>query len=306
MYPGSRRKYRTRIKPPCPNTFCSKGEESHVVRFGRFPRIWDKSRIQRYLCRICKHSFSDSTGSPDFRQHKPYFNIELIKWFASCGSQRRAAIHFGFNSKTPARKFVLLGKEAMRLNELYRRSRVESFGPSSEMQFDEMESIEHTKMKPLSVPLVIDATTRKILGFEVCKMPSKGLLAHKSRKKYGFRADERNKAMQSLFERVSPLISPTAKIVSDSCPRYAAHVRKHFPSAQYRQVISRAGCISGQGELKKIGKDPLFMLNHTAAMIRANVNRMFRRTWCTTKKMVSLSYHLEIYALYHNTVLTAA
>ena len=56
----------------------------------------------------------------------------------------------------------------------------------------------------------------------------------------------------------------------------------------------------GQGELKKIGFDPLFDLNHTAAMIRANINRLFRRTWCTTKRADRLEAHLELYVQYHN------
>ena len=49
--------------------------------------------------------------------------------------------------------------------------------------------------------------------------------------------------------------------------------------------------------------DPLFSLNHTCAMLRANVNRLIRRTWCTTKKLQPLIDHLEIYTKYHNQIL---
>ena len=59
----------------------------------------------------------------------------------------------------------------------------------------------------------------------------------------------------------------------------------------------------GQGELKKIGKDPLFSLNHTAAMLRANINRLFRRTWRTTKKPERLADHIALYVWYHNSEL---
>jgi hypothetical protein len=58
--------------------------------------------------------------------------------------------------------------------------------------------------------------------------------------------------------------------------------------------------LTGQGELKVGGFDPIFSLNHTCAMLRANINRLFRKTWCTTKKMEMLEHHLAIYALYHN------
>ena len=46
--------------------------------------------------------------------------------------------------------------------------------------------------------------------------------------------------------------------------------------------------------------DPLFALNHTAAMFRANVNRLIRRTWCTTKKRERLADHLTLYMAHHN------
>jgi len=39
--------------------------------------------------------------------------------------------------------------------------------------------------------------------------------------------------------------------------------------ATHRTVKGRRGSIAGQGELKKIGFDPLFSLNHTCAMLRA-------------------------------------
>jgi len=302
MQSVSLRKYQTKQTPSCPRSNCSLSSFSHVVRFGKFLRAWDKRRVQRYLCYLCKHTFSDSSFEPTFRQHKPYLNDALLRWYASCGSQRRASIHYDINFKTAVKKFLFLATQAKSLNEQDRQT----MHPSTDVQFDEMESLEHTKLKPLSIPLMVDTQSRKILGFEVCLMPAKGLLADKARKKYGYRADQRNKALKNLFNKTLPLVSHTALMKSDSCPRYAGAVKRFFPKTIYTQVMSREGCVTGQGELKKIGYDPLFSLNHTAAMIRANVNRMFRRTWCTTKKLEHLANHLEIYTLYHNRVLTAS
>ena len=55
--------------------------------------------------------------------------------------------------------------------------------------------------------------------------------------------------------------------------------------------------------LKKIRFDPLFSLNHTCAMLRANLNRLFRRTWCTTKKPERLALHIAMYVVFHNETL---
>nr|MBX2884857.1 hypothetical protein [Granulosicoccus sp.] len=53
--------------------------------------------------------------------------------------------------------------------------------------------------------------------------------------------------------------------------------------------------------LKKIGFDPLFAINHTFAMFRANVNRLIRKTWCTTKRVDRLEDHLAIFVSVFNT-----
>ncbi len=45
-------------------------------------------------------------------------------------------------------------------------------------------------------------------------------------------------------------------------------------------------------------------LNHTCAMLRANINRLIRRSWSTTKNAENLAHHLTIYVNYHNECLT--
>jgi hypothetical protein len=62
----------------------------------------------------------------------------------------------------------------------------------------------------------------------------------------------------------------------------------------------------GQGELKRGGFDPLFSLNHTAAMFRDRLKRLSRRTWCTTKRPDRLQLLLDLYAWYHNELLAGA
>ncbi|HXH76731.1 MAG TPA: hypothetical protein VNJ08_17305, partial [Bacteriovoracaceae bacterium] len=58
-----------------------------------------------------------------------------------------------------------------------------------------------------------------------------------------------------------------------------------------------------QGELKKVRFDPLFMVNHTCALLRANVNRLIRKTWCTTKDPARLKDHLDVFVYYYNEIL---
>jgi hypothetical protein len=173
------------------------------------------------------------------------------------------------------------------------------------LQFDEMESSVHSKCLPLSIPLAVLPGSRKILSFRVCEMPAKGLLAEISRKKYGPRKDGRPQAADSLFAELAGLIHPEAEIATDQNPKYPGWMASHFPKIKHFAHKGRRGCVVGQGELKKGGWDPLFSLNHTCAMLRANINRLARRTWCTTKRADRLAVHIELYIEFHNQTLTA-
>ena len=176
--------------------------------------------------------------------------------------------------------------------------------PIEKVQFDELETFEHTKMKPLSVALAVEEKTRKILGFQISSMPAKGLLAEKSRKKYGRRQNDRPMGMKNLFEDLQPIVMPYAEFLSDKEPRYSAWLNNSSQFWVHKTTKGRRGCVTGQGELKQGGYDPLFSLNHTCAMLRANINRLFRRTWNTTKKPERLRDHISIYMDFHNRVLT--
>jgi hypothetical protein len=135
-------------------------------------------------------------------------------------------------------------------------------------------------------------------------MPAKGHLAAISRRKYGHRRDERPVAWNELMKELKPYVHPFAEWTSDENPHYPAHLKRHHPQAKHIQVKGGRGAITGQGELKKLRFDPLFSLNHTCAMLRANMNRLFRKTWSTTKTKRGLIDHLSLYVAYHNQALT--
>lgn len=266
------------------------------MRAGFFKRSSDGRRIQRFRCAGCSRYFSYATLSPCFRQKKRQFNHRLYLHFSSFLSQRRAAKVFGLSRNTVVRKFLFLAAQA----ELeFHRSHA-GLPKASTVEFDDLETFEHTKLKPLSITLAIEAPSRRILGFEVSAMPAKGKLVSRAMKKYGPRKDERARGRARLFQSLKSLIEPEALIKSDSNPHYPRDVKRHFPRAMHEAHKGQRGSIVGQGELKAVRFDPLFSLNHTCAMLRANINRLGRKTWCTTKLPDRLRAHLYIYARFHN------
>ncbi len=204
---------------------------------------------------------------------------------------------------TVARKLEFLAIQARIKQRNRLRQYRDTHGKFTQVQFDDLETFEHTKCKPVTVTVVVDPTERIVIGFAVAQIAAKGPLAAISRKKYGKRRDKSRAMRQRLFRRLTPYIAEEASFKTDEHQHYPVLLRTHFPQATHEQFKSIRGCVTGQGELKKTVFDPLFSVNHTLAMLRANINRLVRRTWCTTKKIPQLANHLAIYIEYHNRVL---
>ena len=279
--------------PQCENPISS------CPSYGYFVRVSEQKKIKRYRCLKCGFVFSQATFQRCYRQKKRKLNNKILVLLCSGVSQRRISKILKINRKTVARKLRYLAAEKERKNikNFQRLSLVEK------VQFDDLETIEHSKCKPLSITLAVEKETRRILGLEVSQMPAKGHLSKIARKKYGLRKDLRSEGRKRLFSRIKSKISPHALIESDENPHYKEDVLTFFPTATHSAHLGQRGSIVGQGELKKVRFDPLFSLNHTCAMLRANINRLFRKTWCTTKKPECLKDHLELYVYFHNEIL---
>jgi len=272
-----------------------------IIKAGTFYRKSDKETIQRYQCLTCRTTFSEATGTPTFGQKKRELNHSIFSLLSSAVSHNRLAKIVRTTRTTVSKKLAFLSGECARRN----RELLKSRPVVERVQFDELEAFEHTKCKPLSVALAVEEGTRLILGTQVSSMPANGPLAKISLKKYGKRADHRRQGLCALFRSIDSLCATKLHLLSDKCPRYPSIVNstlraKPERDLTYEQTKGARGCLTGQGELKKLGFDPLFSLNHTCAMLRANICRLIRRTWCTTKKAKCLAQHLEVYAYFHN------
>lgn len=271
-------------------------KSSSVVFRGWYCRRSDGIRLRRFFCNECRRGFSEATLTLEYRQRKRSINDLLFRLLASNNSMRRSAVLVCVTRRTVERRLLYFSKVASRYQEKF----IKSLEPVRSIHFDDMETSEHTKMKPLSIPIAVEHPSRLILSFDVVSMPPKGLLAKKSRQKYGPRRDDRLAGWNQVLNSVAKICVPDLAITTDSHMRYPEVIRNNIPFARHIQVKGRRGCVAGQGELKVGGWDPLFSLNHTAAMLRANICRLIRRTWCTTKKKDRLFQHIMIYVMWHN------
>lgn len=290
------------MKYGCHNPLCEFYlKVDHVIKDGSYYRKDDSRQIMRFKCKACLRRFSSSSHTPEWKQKKRRVNHMLYKLLASGVSMRRSALILNVHHKTIHRKLIYLASKARLDNAAFLKSLEND--QVQHMQFDDLITTEHTKLKPLSVSVAVDAKRRFILGVEVGSIPAFGHLAALSRKKYGKRKNEHKEKLHDLFSKLEQVIHPFALIESDEHHQYAPVVAAFFSQAKHVQYKGARGAIVGQGELKKLRYDPLFKLNHTCAMFRANVNRLFRRTWCTTKNPEMLKNHIDLYIHFHNNYL---
>ena len=283
-----------RPKQSCQNT-------TRIQKDGRFFRKNDSKYIQRYRCAACGKRFSSAINSSRYRQKKRTVNHLIEKLYCSKVSIRRIAKILKIDKKTVMRKIAFLGEQAKLHNKSYLKKK--SLSPVKHLQFDDLITKEKTKMLPLSITAAVDAQTREILAIKVSKIPAFGLLAQKSRKKYGKRKFEHKKNLDKLLEELRPLVQENPIINTDDHKLYPELIQKHFKGAQHERFKGAKGSVTAQGELKKVKRDPLFAINHTFAMMRDNISRLVRRSWCITQKIEMLEHHLQIYMKYHNTEL---
>lgn len=288
------------MTPSCPNSLCpSFGSKEFIRKNGSFYRRCESRKIARFICIKCKKSLSHATGTLEYRQRKRRINRLFRDLLASSVSMRRSALILKVSRTTIDRKFVYLAKKAKLSQEDFLKS---IKGTMTNVQFDDLITIEHTKMKPVTVSLAVDKKKRFILGCEIGRIPAFGHLSKLSRKKYGYRLSEHQQCLENLFKKITPTFSKAVMIESDEHSFYPPIVKRYAPDAKHVRHKGGRGCIVGQGELKKLGYDPLFTLNHSCAMLRANINRLVRKTWCTNKKLERIKMHLDIFIDFYNQV----
>ena len=270
---------------------CPHCGEKHFSKRGYFYKRSTKTYIPRYHCLNCHRSFSTRTNSPTFGQKRVDLNSQIFKLVTSGVALREIARLLGCNYKTVYYKFRWLG---FRAKEFHKKQILKA----SEIYFDEMESIEHTKLKPLTIALAVNENYQ-ILGVQVGSIPAKGHLAQISQKKYGPRANESSEKTKELLVNIKEQVSSVFSIKSDAKPLYTKLVKEILPAVSYEQFPSRDNKEKRREQKylksEKLIHDPLFPLNHTCAVLRDHIKRLTRKSWCTSKVKEHLELNLYLY-----------
>ena len=199
------------MSPLCPR--CGAGCS---VKHGRYPRDDDAQSIQRYRCKTCAKTFSSATFTATYRQKRRRLNRSIQVDIASSTSQRRIAIKHGCTRKTVARKVAFLAQQAREKTAAW----LHTCAPFEHVQWDELITFEHTRLKPLSVAVMVCVRSRRIIAHGVAPIPASGLIAQRSREKYGPRRDRSGAKRRQILKGVAEHLSAAVCIESDEHQKY--------------------------------------------------------------------------------------
>jgi hypothetical protein len=314
------------IKPyHCPRPTCANHTNApygFYIKKGYFTPKWSGHPVPKYQCKACKKFFSASTFKDIFRQKKPYINRKVFEDMCAGKTMRRQAIHIGVARRTILKRLSWLANKVRMIHQyelahgIFKREQLSMF------QFDEMETFISSKLKTVSVPLAVariqdpDKEVKKprkifpirkkyrplIIDIGVAKRNAKGHIAQLSQQKYPgwvnpLNSKDRMNALLKVLKSVVFVAPPKFHITSD-CDRgligAAKAIKKTIaPGLKHHPIKSRKININTH-------YDPMFYLNHVCARIRADLCRMRRKTWATSKKIENLEAHLWIYLAWNN------
>ncbi len=289
---------------PCEAPECRSGSSFQYQRRGTFTRACDGRAVQRFQCKRCKRTFSTQTFRVDYRLRKPALDRGVFLLLISKVTQRQGARDLKCDRGAIARRLERFGKHCRAFHERVLHERGQSRPWQGRFLLDELETYEHNRrLKPLTVPALVHKPSHCILHAAVGTLPSRKPLSPANQKKLeqlelveGRRRSESRAKVAECFE-VLQGICPTTGIVTvntDQKHTYRALLKQAFGDRLVHETTN--------SKEPRSYWNPLFVVNHTFAMLRDGLSRLVRRNWAVSKQREKLEWHLWVYIAWRNYV----
>ena len=273
-------------------------------RRGFFRRKVDGRRVQRFECLGCERRFSTQSFRLDYRLKKPHLTGRVFEHLVAKTTLRQIGRSLETTRKTVERRLALLGDHCAQFHaERLRCARVHG-GLQGDWSLDELETYEaDRKLKPVTVPVLIDRSTGFVMHTECAPMAPRGprTPAEEERLKRiqaseGRRRSGSTRAIKQTFGVLAKNVASTGavQVTTDKKESYGSCLRKLFGERLEHHTVS--------SKRKRDIRNPLFRINHTLAMLRDGISRLVRQTWAASKDRVQLQVHLWVWNCYRNYV----
>ena len=287
---------------PCRSPLCETHPGFQYQRRGTFKRACDGRVIQRYQCKRCKRTFSAQTFRVDYRHHKPHLDHSIFLKFVGKVTQRQTTRDLHCTRATVARRVKRYGEHCRAFHMRVLAERDAKLVWDGPFVLDELETYEHNRrLKPLTVPLLVHKQSRCIVHAAVGTLPARKPLSPKNLEKLqaqeaadGKRLSESRAKVAECFDVLQTTTAANAvvNVRMDQKHTYRALLKKRFGDRLVHETTHSSA--------PRTVMNPLFVINHTFAMLRDGLSRLVRRTWAASKKREPLGWHLWIYIAWRN------
>ena len=263
----------------CPKCFSEEYSKKGWLKNKKEPKP-----IRQYQCKVCKTRFSVNSLKDTFLQKKPQLNDMIMNLYCEGNTLRGIARILKVNYQTVVKKWRFMAEKARIRHEVALK---QGEITTKYIQFDEMQTFEHTKEKPLGIELSIRPKTGQILSAKVCRIPITALTIAKSKAVEYNKKTDRKEAFYRMIAETKECLDKGHSVLSCDGNREAVYMAKLMcpKSLIETHVNDYAG---------------MWRLNHTCAKLRHHLSRLTRKTWATTKDRKYLQMHLDLFIAYQN------
>ena len=242
-----------------------------------------RGSTKRYQCKECSKTFTKRTLTQNYRHRLQHLRDRITGLYCEGMSLRAISRYLKINVKT-VMKYFLENANMSKVNNLRRLDQGQIV--TAYVQFDELETFEHTKRKPLGVECSIRVKTGEIISAKVCTIPVKALAVSSMYIKYWNKNINRQQVLTDmLIETKKAMNKENFTIACDNAKQPVKIVKTLFDNHKVQVFNSHS-------TNKKI--------DSTFLKMRQDISRLRRRTLATTKKRENLQKHLDLYTDYHN------
>ena len=154
------------------------------------------------------------------------------------------------------------------------------------VQFDELETFEGGRRRPLGVELAVRVKTGQIISARVARIPMKNFTVPARVKIQAREASTRSQKMAEMMFDIQKTLPCRSLITCDHAKINSRMVNEMLPGNKLQTY---------EGTSKE-----LWRVNYTCLKLRQDVSRLRRATLATTKRKANLQRHLDLYIAYNN------
>ena len=241
-----------------------------------------RGKTQVYKCKDCNKKFTRRNESINYRHRKQHFRERITKLYCERMSLRGIARVLGINYKTVVRYFRENAGEAHKANKkrIAKGDFVTSF-----VQFDQLETYEHTKRKPVGIQISVRCKTKEIISARVGYIPIRALTVSKA---YSTEWNSKitDSRIREMLLRTKTVLNKKGALISCDRENQQVNLLKKLCTEPHITVAPS----SSENKI----------IDRVFRRMRQDISRLGRKTLSTTKDISELQKHLDLYTDYHN------